>query len=171
MTTNEARLSIDRIRREKLEKDSADLRALLKILAEESEWPTAPASFVSDRYGVVFYHGLPNFHYTIIGRYDRPNLPLDELAISAQMHGVNAVCLSVESLMALHQDKSTATVVATGDYARAVNQPGDIYLAPHTSTFAYLIKPINPADFAPPTSSEFELTNVDTVASPRRSRD
>ena len=35
MTREEAKLTIERIHREKCEKDSSDLRALLKILAEE----------------------------------------------------------------------------------------------------------------------------------------
>jgi hypothetical protein len=134
----------------------------------QSDWPTAPASFVTDRYGVVFYHGLPNFRYTIAGRYDRPNLPLDKLALSAETRGVNAVCLSEQSLLALHQDPETVNAFATSHYGHVTDQPGDIYLAPHTTIFAYLIKPLNPADFTPPTSSSSELMNTNISYSPRQ---
>jgi hypothetical protein len=134
----------------------------------QSAWPTAPASFVTDRYGVVFYHGLPNFPYVIVGRYDRPNLPLDRLAASAEIHGVNSICLSEQSLLAIHQDANTASVVAGNHFAHAIDQPGDIYLAPHTSTYAYLIKPVNPADFAAPGSSASELINTNITHSPRQ---
>jgi hypothetical protein len=132
----------------------------------QTNWPTGTGSFVTDRYGVVFYYGLPTFHYTIVGRYAHPNLPLNKLADSARFHGVESVCLAEQQFMGIHQNPSVA-------FARAgvlTDIPGDTYLQPHSQVTAYLIKPVNPADFTPPASSPLPVGTASTnvVHSPRQ---
>jgi hypothetical protein len=136
----------------------------------QTNWPTGVGSFITDRYGVIFYHGLPTFPYTVVGRYERPNLPLNKLAESASFHGVQSVCLSEQPLLAIHQDKSITGVIANGHFATAIDRPGDTYMTTHVQATAYLIKPVNPADFMPPTSSALPLgnTNISIVHSPRQ---
>jgi hypothetical protein len=133
----------------------------------QTNWPTGPGSFVTDRFGVVFYHGPPNFPYTIVGRYDRPNLPLNKLAVSAQLHGVQSIYLSDEGqITEIHQNPS----VAFGGSHVVTAIPGNTYVERHQLATAYLIKPLNPADFTQPTSSPLPLgnTNTNIVHSPRQ---
>jgi hypothetical protein len=130
----------------------------------QTNWPTGPGSFVTDRYGVVFYHGLPNFPYAIVGRYDRQNLPLNKLAVSARLHGVQSVCLSEQEITEIHQDPS----VAFGGTRVTAYVPGNTYVEPHQRATAYLIKPLNPADFTPPVSPPLPTENTNIRLSPRQ---
>ena len=125
----------------------------------QTNWPTGAGSFVTDRYGVIFYHGLPNFPYTIVGRYDHPNLPLDKLAVSARLHGVQSVCLSEQQITEIHQDPS----VAFGGSHVAAEIPGNTYVEPHQRATAYLIRPVNTEDFTAPASSALPQADTNTA--------
>jgi len=103
---------------------------------EQKAWPTGPAGFVSEVDGILFYHGLPPRPYQIIGRFDQRKLSLHKLAVSAKMHGANAVCMEEHDITGIKEDNG-ALLWSDGN---AVNAPKTTRPSVKIVPYAYLIK-------------------------------
>jgi hypothetical protein len=103
---------------------------------EQKAWPTDSSGFVSQTDGINFYHGLPPRSYQVIGRFDRPNLPSRKLAISARIHGANAVCLEEHDITGIKQENG---VLLWGN-GIAVKSPTTTMPEVKTVAHAFLIK-------------------------------
>ena len=121
---------------------------------EQQKWPVAPGTFSTTRDEIIFYHGLPDKPYTVIGRYDRANLPPTKLAASAKANGANAVCLMEQEINAMQTDPG---MVLFGRGV-AVPLPGSGHAVSSTIAHAYLIRVEGLTD----TSELIKSTNVTT---------
>lgn len=65
----------------------------------QTNWPTAPAAFVTTQGRLPIYHGLPPKPYTLLGRFDRPNIPLFRVAKVAHREHADAILLSEQDLI------------------------------------------------------------------------
>jgi hypothetical protein len=102
---------------------------------EQQKWPVASGTFSNTRDEIIFYHGLPDKPYTVIGRYDRANLPPAKLAASAKANGANAVCLAEQEINTMQTDPG---MVLFGSGV-AVPLPGNSHAVSSTIAHAYLI--------------------------------
>ena len=98
--------------------------------------PVGPGSYVTEKDGITIYHGLPPTPYTILGRFDRPNLPAYKLARSAKFHQADAVFLSEYDVTGLRTDHG---MLLWGN-GIAAQTPTTTIPVSKTITHAYLIK-------------------------------
>ena len=103
---------------------------------EQKAWPTSPAGYISKTDGMDFYHGLPPRSYQIIGRFVRRNLPARKLAISARVHGANAVCLEEHDITGIKEENG---ILLWGN-GIAVSTPEATMSDVKTGAHAFLIK-------------------------------
>ena len=62
----------------------------------QTNWPTADSVYVTRKSGFTIYHGYPPYSYTVLGRFDRPNIPLFRVIKCARHFNADAIILSEE---------------------------------------------------------------------------
>jgi len=97
--------------------------------------PVGSSCYITEKNGITIYHGLPTVPYTIIGRFDRPNLPAYKLARSARFHHANAVFLSEYDVAGMRTENR---VLLWGN-GIAVQTPSTTIPVTRTIAHAYLI--------------------------------
>jgi hypothetical protein len=101
-----------------------------------TNYPVGPGSYVTEKDGITIYHSLPPAPYTILGRFDRPNLPANKLARSAKFHQADAVFLSEYDVTGLRTDHG---MLLWGN-GIAAQTPTTTIPVSKTIAHAYLIK-------------------------------
>jgi hypothetical protein len=65
----------------------------------QTNWPTAASAYMSRQGKFPVIHGLPAKPYIILGRFDRPNIPLFRVARVANQQHADAILLAEESFI------------------------------------------------------------------------
>lgn len=104
----------------------------------QTNWPVSSngGAFVTTFKGMPIYHGLPPMPYSIIGRMDRPNIPLFRLVACARYHKANAIFMSEQEVMEYHTDNG----VTFGNNHVAFTTPSHTRAESRTEGTAYLIQ-------------------------------
>ncbi|HEY5345936.1 MAG TPA: hypothetical protein VIK62_06290 [Verrucomicrobiae bacterium] len=101
----------------------------------QKDWPTSAGSFVTVEKGMTIYHSYPPVSYTILGRFDRPNIPMFRVIRMAHYQHANAIWLSEENVT----DYETDNGVTFGNAHVAFTTPSTTHAVNRVSATAYLI--------------------------------
>ena len=103
----------------------------------QTDWPVSSSgSFVTAYKGVTIYHGLPPVPYTVMGRFDRPNIPLFRLVKCAKYYHADAIFMSEQAIT----EFQTQHGVTLGNNHIAITTPSTTRSVSATEATAYLIK-------------------------------
>ena len=104
---------------------------------EQGNWPiNSQGSFTSTYGGMTIYHGPPNVPYTVLGRFDRSNIPIFRLVKCARHYRADAIFMSEQIITAYE----TQHGVTFGNQNVAITTPSTIKPVSATERTAYLIK-------------------------------
>ena len=111
-----------------------------------TNWPTAPeGGFVTSYDKFPIYHGYPPVPYHVLGRFDRPNIPLFRVVACARYHQANAIMLMEQDVMQYTTDNG----IAFGNSHVAFQTPSHTKAEMRTQGTAYCIviegQPVPPA--------------------------
>ena len=103
----------------------------------QTNWPISSTGggFVTTFKEFTIYHGLPPVPYTVVGRFDRPNIPLFRVAKCARYHHANAIFMSEEDVIQYHTDNG----MTFGNGRIAITTPSTTKAEKRTQATAYLI--------------------------------
>ena len=103
----------------------------------QTNWPVSSSgSFITVYKGMTIYHGLPPVPYTIMGRFDRPNIPLFRVVKCAKYYHADAVLMSEQTITELQTEHG----VTFGNNRIAFTTPSTTRAVTDTEATAYLIK-------------------------------
>jgi hypothetical protein len=103
----------------------------------QTNWPTSPqGGFITTYKEFTIYHGYPPVPYTVLGRFDRPNIPLFRVAKSARYHHANAIMMSEQPITEIE----TQHGVVFGNQNFIASTPSTTRESTRTEATAYLIR-------------------------------
>ena len=105
----------------------------------QKDWPTSPGSFVTTENGMTIYHSYPPLPYAIIGRFDRPDIPLFRVISMARYQHANAILLTEETVTDFRTDNG----ITFGNARVAITTPSTTRSVSRVSATAYLINITN----------------------------
>lgn len=113
----------------------------------QTNWPTANGAYVTQQGRFTVIHGQPSKPYIILGRFDRPNIPMFRVARVARQQGADAIMLAEEQFIQ-HRIQPGMIFASGGIVGATATTSRD---ERRTDATAYLIKyqPVEPASTAP----------------------
>jgi len=101
-----------------------------------TNWPTSPeGGFVTFYDKFPIYHGPPPSPYRVLGRFDRPNIPLFRAVACARYHQANAIMMVEQDV--LQSTTDNGVIISSGQFA--FQTPSTTKIEVRTQGTAYCI--------------------------------